>query len=691
MKTPVLGVPPGMPALDSVAHEAALTVRRDRVRSVLATAGWLGVILPLSVVLLSAAFSPASNWTVRTIVAGLCILAVARPDAGLLITIALIGFGIILSLLAGVPSLRATEVLVLASLFGCVGRGFAPGTPLRRALSASVSAPIALFAIAVIASTIVWQRVYQFETGYASEYVVALMRFVSRDYFTQPGDFWVLVSGAVILEGLALYVVVAALCQVDSTFFERALRMLTIGGSGLAVMSVVRLAEILLRNPDAIAALRATSNGLRISPQIPDYIAAGSYFSLCWLIALGLAIAKPRSRLVWVAASVPLIAGLYLTGSRSVIAAALIGVVALIFMLVRHRAAAARGVIVFALLVVVIMVVSYRWMIGRDAIGEMAGQSLTVRIELLRTGLRVISTRPLLGIGLDRFFLLAAGLASPELRALWSGRMNPHNDFLRFGAELGLIGLGLFLWILAAAARRVWGALKSHHDARLMGLAAGVIAFLVTSLVSNPLMVRDVSYVFWIALGLAAGQAARLQPDAAAGAVTPGLVGPRKGISRLQPWIAALVGGLLVLSVPFRASKELAGVDPRGVSYGFFDWGVDEDGTPFRWTGPRATLFVDGRARFVEIPVGGATAAGRLQYVEIRIDGQLVNRIAVGPERQRVRVLLPASTGAVRRRIDLTVSPSWVPAEMFPGSLDKRVHGVKVGPITVTMNPRGGT
>ncbi len=252
-----------------------MIVPRDRVRHLAATAGLIAVILPLAVVLLSVALSPASNWTVRTALAGFCILAVARPDAALLVTIAFAGFGIILSHLAGVPDLRVTEVLVVASLAGCCVRALPHVAPFRRALAGWISAPVVLFAIAAAASTVVWQRVYQAETGYPSAYVQALLLFVSRDYFFQPGDFQLLVSTAVILEGLALYVVFAALCQLDPTFFGRALRMLTLGGAGLAVLSAVRLGEILLRNPGAIEALRATSVGLRISPQIPDYIAAG--------------------------------------------------------------------------------------------------------------------------------------------------------------------------------------------------------------------------------------------------------------------------------------------------------------------------------------------------------------------------------------------------------------------------------
>jgi O-antigen ligase len=488
-----------------------MVVQRDRQQHVLGTVAWIAALLPLATVLLSVAFSPATNWTVRTAVAGFCVLAVLRPDAALLVTIALVGFGIILSHLAGVTTLRVTEVLVVASLAGCCVRALLHCTTFRRALSGWIAVPIVLFAIAAVASTIVWQQVYPFWPGYPSAQTHALLQFATRDYFVKPGDFWVLVSTAVVLEGLALYVVVMALCQADATFFDRALRMLAVGGSGLAVMSIVRLAEILLRNPGAIAAMRATSAGMRISPQIPDYIAAGSYFALCWLVGLGITLASSRSRLVWVAIGVPLMAALYLTGSRSVIAAALVGLVILGSIVERRRAAAARGIVVFALVAVAAMLLSYRWMIGRDLAGELARQSFTIRIELFRTGLRVMATRPLFGVGIDRFYLVAGGLASPELRAMWRGRMNPHNDFLRIGAELGLVGVALFLWILVAAGRQMWLAVRRTRDARLAGLAGGLVAFLVTSLVSNPLMVRDVSYVFWIALGLAVGYSARLQ------------------------------------------------------------------------------------------------------------------------------------------------------------------------------------
>ena len=641
------------------------------------------LLLPLATVLLSVALSPESNWTVRAALAGFCALAIVRPDAALLITIALVGFGTILSHLAGVPMLRVTEVFVVGSIAGFGVRALQRGSSFQRALASHVSVVIVLFAVTVIGSTVVWLRVYQIQTTYPSDYIQAFFRFLTRDYFVEPGDFAVLVTAMTILEGLALFVVSAAFCRVDQTFFDRALRMLAAGGAGVAVMSVVRLAEILLRSPGALDVMRASAGGLRISPQIGDYIAAGAYFALCWIVTLGIAIHASKRRAGWILIGLPLIVALYLTGSRSVIGAALIGLTALSLSLGRQRAVV-RGVVVFAVVVVVAMVLTYRWTIGRDVAGTLARQSLTIRAELLRAGLDVMATRPLFGVGLDRFFLVAGGYASPELRAQWQGRMNPHNDFLRFGGELGLIGLALFLWILAEAAVRVRTALHSTRDVRLAALIGALVAFLVTSLVSNPLMVRDVSYVFWFALGLSAGFGARLQPSderPARRVLEP--AGPRPALARMRAPAAVLLMIAIVVSIPFRAAQEVAAVDLVHVTYGLFEWGREPDGTPSRWSGPTATFFADGRARLLDIPLSSTAPVGAPQQVEVRVDGRLADRIAVGPEWRHVRTVLPPNESTRPHRIDLTISPPWVPAEVMPGNHDYRVLGVKVGVVKV--------
>lgn len=654
-------------------------LRGHRVRRAAGTVAFLALCLPPAIVLLSVFLRPDAAWTVRVALAAFCLLAIARPGAAFLVTVAFIGFGPILGILAGVRTLRATEVLVVACLAGYCVRSLSPGSACRRALGGSLSVAVVLFAATAIASMAVWLRIEQLQVGYAAAYLRELFRYSSREYFVDAGMFGLLLSTAVILEGLALYAVAAALCRVDATFFDRALRMLVVGGAALGLMSAVRLGEIAFR-PGAIAALRASANGLRISPQIPDYIAAGSYFGLCWVAAMGLAIAS-RRRWPWAALGVPLIGALYLTGSRSVLFAVAAGLAVTLILLVR-RQRVARGVVVFAVVALVLAMTGYRWMSGRDLAGELAQKSMAVRLELVRTSLRIIELRPVFGVGVDRFFLLAGSHASPELHAMFPARLNPHNDFLRFGAELGLVGLGLFLWILADAGRRVYQALARENDARLAGLVGGLVAFLITGLVSNPLIVREVSYAFWIALGLAVGRSS-------GGSWLPPSGGrPRVGtLFRPVAWrwpLAALFVVVLAVSIPYRVWQELAGLDLSRVSYGLLDWGTNPDGTPARRTGPRATVFVHARARHVEIPLAGTLPSGGLQRVEVHVNGRLADRFEVGSDWHRARVVLPPERAQGSHRIDLFVSPTWVPAEVV-GNDDWREVGVKVGKIQVLL------
>jgi hypothetical protein len=85
--------------------------------------------------------------------------------------------------------------------------------------------------------------------------------------------------------------------------------------------------------------------------------------------------------------------------------------------------------------------------------------------------------------------------------------------------------------------------------------------------------------------------------------------------------------------------------------------------------------------------LSGIVPSGALQQVEVSVDGRLANRLTVGREWQRLRILLPAEPANGPRRIDLLISPSWVPAEVIRGNRNRRVLGVKVGELNVITPP----
>ena len=58
-----------------------------------------------------------------------------------------------------------------------------------------------------------------------------------------------------------------------------------------------------------------------------------------------------------------------------------------------------------------------------------------------------------------------------------------HNIYLQVGVEKGLIGLGLFLWFLAALGRVLWRA--QERDPTLAGVFWGFVALLLAGLTES--------------------------------------------------------------------------------------------------------------------------------------------------------------------------------------------------------------
>jgi len=154
-----------------------------------------------------------------------------------------------------------------------------------------------------------------------------------------------------------------------------------------------------------------------------------------------------------------------------------------------------------------------------QAIFSGVGGTSFFRLALWRSSLEMIRDRPLFGVGPDNFLYAYRGrYLLPEA---WqeSSLSHPHNVILDFAARLGLIGLGVFLWIQIAfwstafrAMRRAKAALKIDHGAQgprsasevglLIGLMASMIDFLTHGLVDASYFVVDLAFVFMLTLAL---------------------------------------------------------------------------------------------------------------------------------------------------------------------------------------------
>ena len=116
-----------------------------------------------------------------------------------------------------------------------------------------------------------------------------------------------------------------------------------------------------------------------------------------------------------------------------------------------------------------------------------SGQSETGRVELWKRGIGYMLGHPVLGVGVGAF-PMAEGTISPEAQQRY-GRgvkwLAPHNAFIQIGAELGVLGLILFLALLRGAFRVLSRVQRGAGDeARFVAqaLTASLVGFSVTAI-----------------------------------------------------------------------------------------------------------------------------------------------------------------------------------------------------------------
>lgn len=127
--------------------------------------------------------------------------------------------------------------------------------------------------------------------------------------------------------------------------------------------------------------------------------------------------------------------------------------------------------------------------------------------------LLMIKDHPLLGFGLGTFQYNSLAYQAKffdqgENRHLYPYGIadKTHNEYLQFGAELGIIGLGIFFWLLFSYFNYSIKLLKRLKDEYkqgiLIGLMGGVLAVLIDAIFGFPLHLPATLVLFWLFIGL---------------------------------------------------------------------------------------------------------------------------------------------------------------------------------------------
>jgi O-antigen ligase/Tfp pilus assembly protein PilF len=139
--------------------------------------------------------------------------------------------------------------------------------------------------------------------------------------------------------------------------------------------------------------------------------------------------------------------------------------------------------------------------------------SLKRRIAIWKFTVMMIKDRPLLGSGIGTYkyntlSYQAKFFAQGENRSLYPHgfAQEAHNEYLQLGAEMGIVGLGIFIWLIITYFRYGLKSLRKIKDESkkgiLIGLMGSVVAILVDSLFGFPLHLPATVILFWLALGL---------------------------------------------------------------------------------------------------------------------------------------------------------------------------------------------
>ncbi len=604
----------------------------------------------------------AVSLPLKAVVFAVLIVTVWRPADGLAVVAGLAPLAGLLVPIGRVPPIRLAEAFVLAFLCGWLVRS-ALGA--RRHVSPALWLRAVLFAVIILASCAVELAALQIATDYPGAFIQRAWTFLHRVFLLPSGDFPSLTAAALLLEGVGLLAATWTLAVDDRDLPRRLLTVTVATGLAVAVLAIVKL------ECEFFAGTYYAPTG--ISAHVSDVNAAGSYLAMVLPIVLAQGMTLGWRPLA-LAGTGAIGAALWLTGSKAAIVIGGPIVMPVIAWRTWSQFRSSGRLPVPTVAVAVGLVIS----VGIATLVVMRGGAelrvaLNSRVEFVQTSLRMIATRPWFGIGIGRYYLSSGAFMPPRLH--WNYRLeNAHNNFLQIGAELGLVGLASFLWLLAVVFAQLWKGLRARPDnLALAGIFAGLSGFLVTCLMGHPLLVPEVAYPFWMTLGIAAVTGAVDQPRAVPG-----------GRARRRRASMVLCVAVVLASVPIRIASETRAMDLSQVTYGLSEPEQSRAGVTFRRVNGEATFFVRGDVRAIELPLALADATpGEATEVEVALDGRPANRVRVDATGwTRMRVLIPrTSAGRPFRRLDLrVVCPGGAGSrQTCPGLRDERLA---IGDIT---------
>jgi len=438
-----------------------------------------------------------SPWT-RCIVVGVALVSYFRPHNGLLLVAALVPLGQIGSGMLG-SQMRGGEALVLAFLAGALIRSWTLHR-FRDFPSTRLDIAALFFGIVIAASCI--EQMWFLQIQRPASFVTDLARYGARDYLTSFREFRMIFHAMLLVEGTALLLYAAHYCHTRPGFSVAVVRMLAAGATAAAAVSLGFVWSEFLETGEPVSQLWRLFEGKRWPAHVGDINAAGSFFVFATLLSLSAGLFGAGQPVAWVALA--FVSGLVMwtTASRTALVAfLLVGA----FVFVKHVLTRPRRLSLMLGTAAACIAALAVWRFPVQLAGSIAWEGVTFRWAFLGTTLRMVAAQPLFGVGVGQYSLWSSRFIPAELIGSPYASENAHNNFGQIAGELGLVGLVAFMGVLVVVLTGLRDRRARIANPLAMAVLAGIAAFMVTWFGGHPLLVPEVAYPFWIALGALAG------------------------------------------------------------------------------------------------------------------------------------------------------------------------------------------
>jgi len=402
--------------------------------------------------------------------------------------------------LAAVP-VRASEAVLWAFVAGWCLRITDSRPDTGR--DSGLARPVLVLAALVVIS---WVRVMLDDVTPTAPWprAAAVLQLVPVDYLVTAGRDMRTTAAAQWLLAAVVFLLTAHLVRRDAGLPRRVLMATALSAVAAAAAGIVAVPVTYFTTGDwneidrYIGATRS-----RGAFHLRDVNAAGSHYILAGLLSLGLM--REGARPWWRAGQAILVVGLWMSGSRAAMAA----VAVFMAVWVAGRLWTQRGgqlprvsprVLGAAAVAVIVVLTASARLGSATATKGSASRSLSMRGEFLETSVKMFATAPVLGVGVGSYYQRSNAYMPPGIRVTY-GRENAHNYFMQVLAELGVVGLGAFLWWLSAGLRRVWiRSLAAGADSLAFAACLACGAYLLTCVTGHPFLVVEAAVPFWAAL-----------------------------------------------------------------------------------------------------------------------------------------------------------------------------------------------